>query len=368
MAPTSQLGSGLLVIDKPRGVTSHDVVAAVRSMLHIKRVGHAGTLDPMATGVLIVGFGHATRLLNVIVGHDKTYEATIRLGVATTTDDAEGEPIAADPLPDCESIDQATIEQVIRERFIGVIDQVPSTYSAIKIDGKRAYDLARQGVDVELKARSITVSAFDVLDMRRVSSTTASPAPETAFRARTAAAAEPETATAAPGTTTAPHGNLIDLDVRVTCSAGTYIRALGRDLGRELGVGGHLTALRRTRIGDFDVTAPHVMPARAVARTYIGREGHEVTRNKAVFDCDADGLRSCAMPMLEAAKAAMPSIAITEAQARDLRFGRRIEVHVRIDAPTAAYVQTSGEVIAILEPAGDADAGTAKPVAVFPAD
>ncbi|MCI1674225.1 MAG: tRNA pseudouridine(55) synthase TruB [Bifidobacterium tibiigranuli] len=342
-AESSQPGSGLLVIDKPRGVTSHDVVAAVRSMLHIKRVGHAGTLDPMATGVLIVGFGHATRLLNVIVGHDKTYEATIRLGVATTTDDAEGEPIAVNPLPDCDSIDQAAIEQVIREHFIGVIDQVPSTYSAIKIDGKRAYDLARQGVDVELKARPITVSAFDVLAMRRVPS-----------------------AAAQPGTATAPHGNLIDLDVRVTCSAGTYIRALGRDLGRELGVGGHLTALRRTRIGNCDVTAPNVIAARAVARRYTDHEGHEVTRNKAVFDCDADGLRSHAMPMLEAAKAAMPSIAITQAQARDLRFGRRIAAH--IDAPTAAYVQASGEVIAILEPAGGTDAGIAKPVAVFPAD
>ncbi|MCI1218982.1 MAG: tRNA pseudouridine(55) synthase TruB [Bifidobacterium sp.] len=383
----SQRDSGLLVIDKPKGVTSHDVVAAVRSMLHIKRVGHAGTLDPMATGVLIVGFGHATRLLNVIVGHDKTYEATIRLGMATTTDDAEGKPILGDSLSDCDAIDQATIEQTIHQHFIGAIDQVPSTYSAIKIDGKRAYDLARQGMDVKLQARPIMVSAFDVLDMRHVfgviprlgsqslPSTISGTASNIVFRADSVA--EPQGAARA-------RGSLIDLDVRITCSAGTYIRALGRDLGKELGVGGYLTALRRIRIGGCDVTAPTVIPARAVARTYIDREGHEITRNRAVFDCDADELRSRSMPMLEAVKAVMPTIAITQEQAGDLRFGRRIAV--RVETTTAAYVPSSGEVVALLEPVSSStatsDAGgsaadvhtaisttdVAKPAVVFPAD
>jgi tRNA pseudouridine55 synthase len=270
-----------------------------------------------------------------------------------------------------------------------VIDQVPSAYSAIKIDGRRAYDLARQGMDVKLHARPITVSAFDVLAMRRVPGTNSRPdshslpntasgmasneAPEhgignempgmasnAVFRAQPAT--EPETEETA-------SGNLIDLDVRVTCSAGTYIRALARDLGRELGVGGYLTALRRIRVGRFQVAAPNVVSARTVPRTYTNREGNEVTRNKAVLDCDADGLRSCAMPMLEAARAALPTIAITQELARDLRFGRRIAV--RVESTTAAYVPSSGEVIALLEPVdagGDAGTGLAKPVVVFPAD
>ena len=156
--------SGLLVIDKPQGVTSHDVVAAVRGALHMKRVGHAGTLDPMATGVLVVGFGNATRLLNYIVDHNKTYEATIRLGQRTTTDDAEGDLLPGEWAASFPS--RQAVEQLIAERFTGRIEQVPNVYSAIKVNGQRAYDLAREGKDVELKARPVTIEEFNVRQAR----------------------------------------------------------------------------------------------------------------------------------------------------------------------------------------------------------
>ena len=157
--------SGLLVIDKPQGVTSHDVVAAVRGALHMKRVGHAGTLDPMATGVLVVGFGNATRLLNYIVDHDKTYLATIRLGQRTTTDDADGELLPGEGTI-AEFPSRQTVEDVIAHHFTGRIEQVPNSYSAIKINGQRAYDLAREGKDVDLKARPVTISEFSVSAVR----------------------------------------------------------------------------------------------------------------------------------------------------------------------------------------------------------
>ena len=157
--------SGLLVIDKPQGVTSHDVVAAVRGALHMKRVGHAGTLDPMATGVLVVGFGNATRLLNYIVDHDKTYLATIRLGQRTTTDDADGELLPEEGTI-AEFPSRQTVEDVIAHHFTGRIEQVPNSYSAIKINGQRAYDLAREGKDVELKARPVNISEFSVSAVR----------------------------------------------------------------------------------------------------------------------------------------------------------------------------------------------------------
>ena len=157
--------SGLLIVDKPQGVTSHDIVAAVRGALHMKRVGHAGTLDPMATGVLVVGFGNATRLLNVIVEHDKTYEATIRLGQRTTTDDADGEIVSTCPAP---AMSREALQAVVDARFTGTIEQVPNTYSAIKINGQRAYDLARDGQEVRLKARPVTIHEFAVLDARPV--------------------------------------------------------------------------------------------------------------------------------------------------------------------------------------------------------
>ena len=227
--------NGILLVDKPGGITSHDVVARARRALNTRKIGHAGTLDPMATGLLILGVGPATRLLTYIVGLDKTYEATIRLGMSTDSDDADGVEIAR--------ADAAALASVTRERveagiaaLTGDILQVPSTVSAIKVGGKRAYDLARAGEQVELKARAVTVSRFEVRGVRA--------------SADDRGAGDPSTSS---GTGETGAGGVIDLDVVVDCSSGTYIRALARDLGAGLGVGGHLTALRRTRIGPFDV-------------------------------------------------------------------------------------------------------------------
>ncbi|QKT07098.1 tRNA pseudouridine(55) synthase TruB [Gordonia sp. X0973] len=213
--------AGLVVIDKPAGITSHDVVSRCRKAFNTRRVGHAGTLDPMATGVLIVGIERATKLLGLLSLTTKSYTATIRLGVATTSDDAEGEVtkrVSADAVRDDE------IAAVIGT-LTGDIEQVPSTVSAIKVDGKRAHALARDGEQFELAARRVTVSRFDVEQIRR---------------------------------TTVEGVGVIDLDVAVDCSSGTYIRALARDLGSALGVGGHLTALRRTAVGPF--TLEHARP------------------------------------------------------------------------------------------------------------
>lgn len=212
--------NGILLIDKRDGFTSHDVVAKTRRMLNTRKAGHAGTLDPMATGLLVLGVEPSTRLLTYIVGLDKVYTATIRLGAETTTDDREGEitmAVGADQLI------AVTDEAIAREiaRLTGDILQQPSAVSAIKVDGKRAYDRVRAGEDVELAKRPVTVERFELFEVMR-------------------AAAD-------------AHPPFIDLRVRVHCSSGTYIRALARDLGRALGVGGHLTVLRRESIGPFEV-------------------------------------------------------------------------------------------------------------------
>lgn len=222
--PSDVARSGILLVDKPQGLTSHDVVARTRRLAGTRKVGHAGTLDPMATGLLVLGIGSSTRLLTYLVGLDKEYTATIRLGVATTTDDAEGETIS---VTDASGLDPADIHLGIAG-LTGAIEQVPSTVSAIKIGGKRAYALARAGEEVELAARRVTISDFEVLSGPR-----------------------------------AVDGAL-DLEVRVVCSSGTYIRALARDLGAGLGVGGHLTALRRTRVGPFGVDGALELPERGV--------------------------------------------------------------------------------------------------------
>ena len=216
------MNSGILLVDKPQGITSHDVVARVRRAAGTRKVGHAGTLDPLATGLLVLGLNSSTRLLTFLVGLDKTYEATIRLGVSTASDDSEGQVTAT---TDASGVDDAAVDAGIAE-LTGPISQVPTTVSAIKVDGRRAYDLAREGVKVELKARDVVVSEFTVLDRRDAV------ADGVAVR---------------------------DLDVRVSCSSGTYVRALARDLGAALGVGGHLTALRRTRVGSFDVADAAVL-------------------------------------------------------------------------------------------------------------
>lgn len=207
------MNAGLVVIDKPAGMTSHDVVGRCRRIFSTRRVGHAGTLDPMATGVLVIGVERATKILGLLTAASKSYAATIRLGQTTSTDDAEGEvlqSISADHLTE-EAIGAAVAG------LRGDIEQVPSAVSAIKVDGRRAYRLAREGRAVELAPRPVRIDRFDVLAVRR------------------------------PG----PHGELVDVDVEVDCSSGTYIRALARDLGAALAVGGHLTSLRRTRVGRF---------------------------------------------------------------------------------------------------------------------
>ena len=202
--------AGLVIVDKPAGVTSHDVVGRCRRIFGTRRVGHAGTLDPMATGVLVVGIERGTKILGLLIATDKSYAATIRLGQTTSTEDAEGEilhTVSADGVTDTQ------IEQAVAA-LRGEIAQIPSAVSAIKVGGKRAYQLAREGEAVELAPRSVRIDRFDVLAVRR-------------------------------------HDGLVDVDVEVDCSSGTYIRALARDVGAVVGVGGHLTALRRTRVGRF---------------------------------------------------------------------------------------------------------------------
>ncbi|MCO6393524.1 MULTISPECIES: tRNA pseudouridine(55) synthase TruB [Corynebacterium] len=204
--------SGIVVIDKPQGLTSHDVVARLRRAFGTRKVGHAGTLDPMATGVLVVGIERGTKLLAHLVAETKTYEATIRLGATTTTDDAEGEVVSTSPT---DAVTDADIIDAI-DSFRGDIMQRPSSVSAIKIDGKRAHQLVREGHDVEIPARPVTIHEYSILGIARVDT-------------------------------------WIDVDVRVHCSSGTYIRALARDLGETLHTGGHLTALRRTTVGPFNL-------------------------------------------------------------------------------------------------------------------
>ena len=221
---------GLLVIDKPQGITSHDVVSRVRRLGHTRKVGHGGTLDPMATGVLVIGIGKATKLLTWVSGHSKEYLATIRFGIATNTDDAEGIATAA---PGCVSLSEADLESVLAP-LRGDIMQVPTTVSAIKVNGKRAYALARAGEDVELAARPVRISRLEVLAPPRLAE----------VHLDEATAGEREACTPGPV-------RVVDVDVAVECSSGTYVRALARDAGAALGVGAHLTALRRTRVGDF---------------------------------------------------------------------------------------------------------------------
>ncbi|MBW3089611.1 tRNA pseudouridine(55) synthase TruB [Bifidobacterium miconisargentati] len=385
--------SGLIIIDKPQGVTSFDAVAAVRGALHIKKVGHAGTLDPMATGALVIAFGHATRLLSAIVEHDKTYEATIRLGLGTTTDDAEGELVVAsgEGARTVTGVTQDEIRAAIADHFTGDIEQVPNTFSAIKINGKRAYDLAREGKDVELKARPVHISEFVVLAVRQgyvAGERAGEPLRETVDWRETADSSGP-TISAVPiamAASSVPPIPVLDVDVRVSCSSGTYIRALARDLGAELGVGGHLIRLRRTRVGRFALpddtsgligdeamaaTRDHAVTAYSESKTFTNRDGETVTRNKCVLDTPVElsgeerreWLLGRALTMEQAARGAMPALDITPDEAAELRFGRRIERV--IGEPTVAIVPQTHDVVAILE---RANAHQAKPVTVFPAE
>lgn len=278
----------ILLVDKPGGLTSHDVVARTRRAFGTRKVGHAGTLDPMATGLLVLGIEGATRLLTYIVGADKTYEATIRLGASTTTDDAEGEVVAAADASMVAGVDDAAVATGVAA-LTGAISQVPSSVSAIKVDGRRAYDRVRAGEDVVLAAREVVVSRFDVLEIRR-------------------------------------DEGILDVDVVVDCSSGTYIRSLARDLGTALGVGGHLTALRRTRVGPFSV-------------------------GDAVGVDDLEG--AATLTPAEAAASVLVPLPVTAAEARDLRHGKRLGGQAeRLTAPLAAAIDEDGELVGIVEKRG----------------
>lgn len=289
--------AGLVVVDKPGGWTSHDVVARMRRIAGTRRVGHAGTLDPMATGVLVLGVGAGTRLLHHLVLADKAYTATVRLGAVTTTDDAEGDVLGE---ADAAAVTEAAVRAAL-PALTGDILQVPSAVSAIKVDGKRAYQRVREGEVVELPARPVRVSRFT----------------PTAFRRD-----EP---------------GRLDVDVEVVCSSGTYVRALARDLGAVLGVGGHLTALRRTRVGPFDLTTAATLDELAARPAPI------------------------TLPLPVAVRTAMPVREIDAAEVRELSFGRTL-APAGIDGVHGA-VAPDGSVVALLRE----ERGRARPVLVFTA-
>lgn len=292
--PELPAGGGLLLVDKPTACTSHDVVGRVRRVLGLRRVGHAGTLDPMATGLLVIAVDRATRLLGHLALTDKTYTATIRLGVSTDSDDADGVVTAT---TDPAGVSDAAVRGAMTA-LTGALMQVPSAVSAIKVDGRRAYDRVRAGERVELAARPVTVSRFELVR-------------------------EPGRG---PGT--------IDLDVVVECSSGTYVRSLARDLGAALGVGGHLTALRRTRVGPFTVEG--------AVDVYDGVPADRPP----VRDGLVAAVTTALLPAADAARLAFPARDITDEQADDLGHGRRIGSG-GVEGTYAAF-DAAGELIALV--------------------
>ncbi|MDQ2846639.1 MAG: tRNA pseudouridine(55) synthase TruB [Actinomycetota bacterium] len=308
-------GGGLLLVDKPSGCTSHDVVGWVRGLLGTRRVGHAGTLDPMATGLLVIAVNRSTKLLGHLALTDKTYLATIRLGVATSTDDAEGAPTRT---ADASGVSDDAIAGGLLA-LTGELMQVPSAVSAIKVGGRRSYERVRAGEAVELAARPVTVPRFELLG-------------------------EPRRG-----------GPVVDLDVAVDCSTGTYIRALARDLGEGLGVGGHLTALRRTKVGPFeiagavDVYGAAGVPERGVERAPIPDELRAAVAGSLI-------------PAAAAARLAFRVRTATDDEALDLSYGRSL-AEVGIDG-SYAVLDSSGTHLLALVAEGD---GKAKPRLVFDA-
>lgn len=289
--------TGIVVVDKPGGMTSHDVVARVRRILGTRRVGHGGTLDPMATGVLVIGVGRATRLLGHIAATDKDYRATIRLGSATRTDDSEGEVIAvAVPLVLAEATEPRI--RAAAATLVGVIEQRPSSVSAIKVDGRRAHERVRAGEDVELPGRTVRVDRLEIQAVRRTV-------------------------------------DAVDLDVEVTCGSGTYVRALARDLGDRLGTGGHLTALRRTRVGTFD-------------------------EPMSLADLEALGA-AAVLPMGDALRGVFPRWTVTAEQGVAVGQGQRLSWEGPDTDETVAVVTEAGDLLALAH----RDAGLTRYVAVL---
>ena len=291
--------SGLLVLDKPEGMTSHDVVSRVRRALGTRKVGHAGTLDPMATGVLVIGVGPATRLLGHLALHDKSYRATIRFGSATVTDDREGEIVSTADEHLVSALTDADIAAALAD-LVGEIDQRPSSVSAVKVDGRRAYDRVRSGETVELAPRRVLIES---IVLGRI----------------------------------APGRGHVDVDVDVTCSTGTYIRAIARDAGERLGVGGHLTALRRTRVGPFTV-------------------------DTALTLADVDERRAeCLRSMSSVVPSCFAVWTVSADEARAVRLGQRIDYTGPDAATPVAVMDPVGQFLALAQD----DAGRARYLAVF---
>ena len=291
---------GLLVVDKPEEWTSHDVVARARRVLSVRKVGHAGTLDPMATGLLILGVGSATRLLGLVAGHDKTYEATIRFGQTTVTDDREGDVLTTTSAADVD--DDAVLAALAAQT--GPLQQVPSSVSAVKVAGRRSYDRVRAGEEVVLEPRAVTVHRLDVHRVTR------------------------------------PTADLVDVDVTVSCTAGTYVRAIARDAGAALGVGGHLTALRRTASGPFTVAG--AAPVEEAGQALAAGGGAGV------------------LGLTDAARAVFPVRTLTDEESRALGYGQRIPatgtpgLHAAVDG--------ADRLVALVEDAG----ATARVAVGFP--
>ena len=286
---------GFLVVDKAGGMTSHDVVAVGRKALGTRKVGHAGTLDPMATGILVLGFGNGTRLLQYITDGDKSYVATIVLGASTVTDDKEGEVLTS---TDASKVVNSEIEKILKA-MIGTIAQRPSSVSAVKVGGERAYDRVRAGETFELEARSVTISQLDILSIRHLAATT-------------------------------------EVDIEVTCSAGTFIRAIARDLGDGLNVGGHLSALRRTRVAGF-------------------------SEKDAVSFEDLKAQKFTALGLSDVARVTFTPRELSLDEVKELSFGRPLSENG--NTVINAAMSPDNHLIALLKDEG----GKAKPIAVFAA-
>lgn len=297
----SLAGSGLVVVDKPAGMTSHDVVGKLRRIFRTKKVGHAGTLDPMATGVLVAGIERGTKFLAHMVAATKGYQATIRLGAGTTTDDAEGDFLLPEEISAglSQSQIQARLAALSDDEiyaaaaaWTGTVEQVPAKVSAIKIDGKRAHQRVRDGEHVEIPARTVTISSFEIHSINR---STDSENTDSAWKGSEIS------------------GGWIDIECTVACSSGTYIRSLARDIGADLGVGGHLTALRRTQVGAYSITDAQSLdeladvPAislsldEALTRTYpiwqvTDQQAHDLSMGKRLPACGLDGIHAAVAP------------------------------------------------------------------------